>query len=96
MSNTPKNPINPLLEPLQGTQPHQNYFVGKNPLILGGVELEKAGIERTTPLRAIRRHCLSCCGFNRAEVRRCVATRCPLWPLRMGGNPFHRKGQKNG
>ena len=45
-----------LIEPLKGTQPHENIFVGKNPLFLEGVQFEAAGIEHTTPLKAIRSH----------------------------------------
>jgi hypothetical protein len=43
------------------------------------------------PLKAIREKCLDCCCGNAAEVRKCVATDCPLWPLRMGSNPFRKK-----
>ena len=32
---------------------------------------------------AIRNHCLECCGFNAAEVRRCSAPECWLYPYRM-------------
>lgn len=41
-------------------------------------------MSKMTPLRAIRRKCLWCCGDSRQEVRLCPATQCPLWPLRMG------------
>lgn len=34
---------------------------------------------------AIRNHCLECCGWSAAEVRRCTALECWLWPLRLGG-----------
>ena len=43
------------------------------------------------PLRAVRAKCLDCCCGNTAEVRKCVATDCPLWPLRLGSNPFRKK-----
>ena len=33
---------------------------------------------------AIRNKCIDCCGGVRAEVRKCPATNCPLWPFRMG------------
>ena len=80
-----------LLEPLKGTQPCDNILVGKNPLFLEGVQLEAGGIEVTTPLRAIRSHCIDCCAGNKAEVRRCVHVKCPLWHLRMGTNPFQQR-----
>ena len=40
-----------------------------------------------TPLRAIRARCLDCTGFQKAEVRRCEETTCPLHPFRFGKNP---------
>ena len=33
---------------------------------------------------AIRNHCLECCGYNNAEVRRCSGPECWLYPYRMG------------
>ena len=43
------------------------------------------------PLKAIREKCLDCCCGNAAEVRKCVAVDCALWPFRMGTNPFRKK-----
>ena len=40
-----------------------------------------------TPLKAIRAKCLDCCCGNSAEVRRCTAEKCPLFPYRMGHRP---------
>jgi hypothetical protein len=37
-------------------------------------------------LTAIRAKCLDC-AFDPKEVRKCVQTDCPLWPLRMGCVP---------
>lgn len=34
--------------------------------------------------QAVRNKCIDCCGGVRAEVRKCPATKCPLWPFRMG------------
>jgi hypothetical protein len=45
------------------------------------------------PLKAIREKCLDCCCGNAAEVRKCVAVDCALWPFRMGTNPFRKKGE---
>src|SRR5262245_27475621 len=39
-------------------------------------------------LKVIRAKCLNCCCDQPAEVRRCAITGCPLWPYRMGRNPF--------
>jgi hypothetical protein len=43
------------------------------------------------PTKAIRAKCLDCCCGNAAEVRKCVATDCALWPFRLGSNPFRKK-----
>ena len=37
-------------------------------------------------LKAIRAKCLDC-AYIPSEVRKCVQTDCPLWPLRMGRVP---------
>ena len=92
MCKTPKKGTFYLLESLKGTHPRDNILVGKNPLFLDGAQLEAGGIERNTPLRAIRSHCIDCCAGNKAEVRRCVAVKCALWHLRMGTNPFQQRG----
>ena len=40
------------------------------------------------PLRAVRQHCLICCGGERDEVRNCAAGKtCTLWPFRFGVSP---------
>jgi hypothetical protein len=44
-----------------------------------------------SPGRAIRAKCIDCSGGNAAEARKCVVFRCPLWPFRMGKNPFWGK-----
>jgi hypothetical protein len=43
------------------------------------------------PQKAIREKCLDCCCGNAAEVRKCVAVDCSLWPYRVGTNPFRKK-----
>ena len=40
-----------------------------------------------TPIKAIRAKCVDCCCGNVAEVRRCPATHCTLYPYRMGKRP---------
>jgi hypothetical protein len=42
----------------------------------------------TSPLRAIRANCIDCMGGQRSLVRDCGLRGCPLWPYRMGKNPF--------
>jgi hypothetical protein len=48
------------------------------------------------PLKAIRAKCLDCCCGNAGEVRKCVATNCPLWPFRLGINPFRKRSNLPG
>lgn len=44
-----------------------------------------------SPLRAIRMFCLQCVETAN-DVRNCICTSCPLYPFRMGKNPFrHRR-----
>ncbi len=42
---------------------------------------------KPTPLKAIRKHCLGCCGGRPKEVRYCPLTDCPIWPFRFGRKP---------
>lgn len=44
-----------------------------------------------TPLKAIKKHCLECSGYEKKEVRECKITECVLFPYRLGSNP-NRKG----
>ena len=75
--------------------PTGKFATGKNPLLLGAGALVEAGLLKSTPLKAIRAHCRDCCGEQPSEVRKCVAIDCPLWPFRMGGNAFQRKGGRD-
>ena len=45
----------------------------------------------TSPLRAIRVHCLWCCKESQQEVKLCTAEECVLHPFRMGKNPFRKQ-----
>ena len=40
---------------------------------------------------AIRRKCIDCSGGKIAEVRRCEAINCSLWPYRLGSNPYRER-----
>jgi hypothetical protein len=42
----------------------------------------KAAEGKASPREAIKAQCLECVAWNRAEVRRCTATACPLWMYR--------------
>ena len=40
-----------------------------------------------TPIKAIRAKCLDCSCQQPKEVRLCPATKCALWPYRLGKRP---------
>ena len=46
------------------------------------------------PIKAIRAKCLDCCCGSAPEGARCHLIDCPLWPMRMGVNPFHGQAGK--
>lgn len=69
----------------------RGYLVGKLPRKIKTGDLRALG-HPVSPIKAIRAKCLDCCGDNMAEARKCTATGCPLWPMRMGTNPFYGKG----
>jgi hypothetical protein len=61
---------------------------GRAPTTLTCAELSAAGHVRMSPLKALRARCLDCCAGSAHEVRLCTAAACPLWPFRMGRNPW--------
>jgi hypothetical protein len=69
--------------------------LGKLPSSVGMANLRLLG-HPETPIAAIRAHCIECSGGSRAEVRRCNLLKCPLWPMRMGRNPFYGQGSAGG
>ena len=44
--------------------------------------------KRLTPIKAIRAKCLDCCCGNQNEVKLCPINDCPLYPYRLGKNPY--------
>ena len=44
-----------------------------------------------TPVKAIRAHCLHCCGYSPKEVRLCTVESCSLYPYRMGHCPGRKR-----
>jgi len=44
----------------------------------------KGEIEKMTQLKAIRKHCLWCCGGSALEIKLCPVEECSLWRLRLG------------
>jgi hypothetical protein len=61
---------------------------GRHPDDLAPEVLGRAHQKRSI-MAVIRAKCLDCCCHQQSEVRRCTAVHCPLWPYRMGTNPFH-------
>lgn len=44
--------------------------------------------EIKSPLKAIKAKCLDCSGDYVSEVKGCPITDCPLYPFRLGKNPY--------
>ncbi len=75
-----------LLEP----SPHEvgdGELIGRDPRTIIPEEWRAAETMPFVGLRAIRAKCLDC-AHTANEVRKCTATTCPLWPLRMGKQPL--------
>lgn len=47
----------------------------------------------TSPAKAIRKYCLSCCLESTLEVKLCPDEDCPLHPFRFGKNPFRARSE---
>jgi len=41
-----------------------------------------------SPLTGIRAFCAECMGGSVSLIRECASTNCPIYPFRMGNNPF--------
>ena len=54
-------------------------------------EFNKEVSENTNVLRAIRLKCLDCSTYNINEIKECSVKNCPLYPFRLGNNPFRKK-----
>ena len=46
---------------------------------------------KTNPVKAIREKCLDCCCGSNNEVKECTVVSCPIYPFRLGKNPFRQK-----
>lgn len=57
-----------------------------------GAVARLAGHSVITPMQAIRRKCMDCCGQQQIEVKLCEAIACPLWPFRAGRHPYTSRG----
>lgn len=67
----------------------QPFDIGRDPRKMTVAEIEAIGHHKRPLLRVIRENCIGCAGGSEAEVRRCRISNCPMWPCRMGTNPFH-------
>lgn len=43
------------------------------------------------PVKAIRAKCLDCCGNMMSVVQDCGIPTCPIYPFRLGKNPFRTR-----
>jgi hypothetical protein len=64
---------------------------GRNPKQLTPEDLEAEGIKPAPQLAIMRAMCLDCRDAD--EVLVCARIRCPLWPYRLGFDPW-KKGSK--
>ena len=68
---------------------------GFNPRKYSSELLNEAGYSQTTPLDAIKAHCLECCGYSKSEALKCVSLECPLYLYRKGTNPWDSRSRMN-
>ena len=57
--------------------------------------LTEAGYSKTSPLAAIKAHCLECSGYSKSEALKCVSVKCPLYLYRLGTNPWDSRSRMN-
>lgn len=46
---------------------------------------------KETPIKAIRKKCIECSCGQTSEVKLCPMEDCPLYPFRMGKNPYNTR-----
>ena len=69
--------------------------VGRDPRTIAEADWRASSLLFRTLAEAARAKCLDCCGGQLREVRFCLALTCPLWPFRMGTDPFRgRRGRR--
>ena len=54
-------------------------------------EFNREVSENTNVLRAIKLKCLYCSSYNTNEIKECPVNLCPLYPFRLGKNPFRKR-----
>ena len=65
--------------------------IGRDPRDLTPADLIEAGHSQESLLKIIRAFYIDHCGGDVSEVRKCTDTSNPLWPYRMGTNPFAKR-----
>lgn len=65
---------------------------GETPMQAGDRIEAKYRARATTPLKAIRAHCVTCMGCQPKMVAGCTAYSCILYPFRMGTSPYMKRG----
>lgn len=67
-----------------------NVFVRKTETE-GQITIRRYVEKIRNPMTAIRAKCVYCSNGQLKEVAECRVTSCPLYPFRMGENPFNKK-----
>ena len=78
----------PLDSSLKVWDENEGSYVGRLPSAGLKDEMEREGHSKQPILSVIRNKCIDCSGNSNKEVRLCAIVSCPLWPYRMGENPF--------
>ena len=65
---------------------------GETPMQAGDRIEAKYRARATTPLKAIRAHCVTCMGCQPKMVAGCTSYNCVLYPFRMGTSPYMKRG----
>src|SRR5208337_1121677 len=66
---------------------------GRNPKQIEVEDLEAEGHKPMPPLAVMRAMCLDCRPAD--EVLVCARPHCPLWPYRLGANPWRQRDAQN-
>jgi hypothetical protein len=74
-----------------GSEIEDGERIGRDPRKMTQDQFQSIGHLQKPLLDVIRAKCLDCCCENQAEVRRCMAVPCALWPYRLGTNPIRDK-----
>jgi hypothetical protein len=87
---SPPNAVLPAIACGSGLEDWQ-HPPGRDPRQMTVAELTAMGHPPISRAEAIRQNCLDCCGRSAAEVARCHMLSCPMWPFRMGTDPYRAK-----